>query len=156
MNLLAPFSVGWGKGGVEIRKAEAAEEYKPCKISAIAVKARTRSVWALLSSRSKLKVINQMLLKYCAPLRSGNIPWTSIRKPTKGELKKIRLYGTKWCVGSTFIPHFTLARCKNKKEASLLAKHIGKMKFNFIGSTVAICEINLDGQVTRIVKRFRV
>ncbi len=131
------------------------KKYRPITINSLRPVTVRKSVWYLLSGRQQLMLLNRDLVKRCSPLRSGCIEWSSSRKPNKQELKNIKLYGTKWCVGSSFRPHFTLAKCLNKQDASKVVKELGIINFSFMGSTIALCQINLDGQVTKILKRFR-
>jgi len=130
--------------------------FKPIMITSKRAAPFGRGIEYHLSGREKLKGINQKIVKTCAPLRTGMMPWTSTHEPTQSQLNKRKRYGTQLNIGSSFKPHFTLAKCKEKDDALKVIKRIGKLNFRFMTSTIGLCEVNYNHQVTKILKKFKV
>ena len=133
---------------------EIAGQYKPFKIKSKGVRVGNPLYFWLSNDKNFKKIHRDTVLK-SYHLRTGEMPWTSTKLPTKLESYFRKKYGTQHVLGLKS-PHFTLVRLKNKADSQMVARRLSSFKFEFIASEVAICEVNFWHQVTRILKRFRV
>ncbi len=115
------------------------------------------TVGVKLSNPQSFRQLHRAVVLKCYHLRTGVMPWTPVRPPTKLERYFHKRYGTQH-VFRLKTPHVTLVvRIENKADVQQVAKRLKKiMRFSFTTNEIAICEVNWNHQVTRILKRFRV
>ncbi len=130
-------------------------DYKPVKLFSKNVLVQGRGVWIFLSNHESLIDFNHKMVKYCSPLRDGVIPWMSKRLPNKLEKFNRQKYGTHYNIGKAFRPHFTMVKLRLASEARAVGKEMKTVKFSFLADTVAICQVNNYGQVTKVLKTFK-
>lgn len=145
------------------RLAEAVQEvvskYKPFKIRStrtLPYPGHDRVSNLLFQKTPAMKKLNQEIVLECNGFRSGPLFWW-YRKHKFGtrEKKYIQKYGSYWSVEKNFNPHFTLARTLSAEGNRLVIKRFRKFKMSFIADTIALCRINTNGQVTKILKTFK-
>ncbi len=129
--------------------------YHPTKIFYKNTLVDGKGIWFSLSSHKLLIKFNNLMIKVCAPLRDGLIPWIPKRAPTELEKFNRKTYGTHYCIGQGFKPHFTLVKLKSRLGAKVVYQRIKINKFSFKADTIAVCEINRYGQVTKVLKTFK-
>lgn len=134
---------------------DSAKIYTPKKIFFADIITHGNGVWVYLSNNESLKKLNKRLVKYCAPLRDGFIPWIPKRAPDKLQKNNRLKYGTHYCIGKGFAPHFTMVKLKNEADTKIVYKKMKIKDFNFMGDTVAVCQINKYCQVTKVLKTFK-
>lgn len=114
-------------------------------------------IWGtiLLTNNKALQKLNKHIVQECYKLRTGQMPWNSKEKPKGPALKKRLKYGTQHNIGKTFVPHFTVFAAPDETSAQKILKKLESFKFSFRGDTIAICRVNSNHQVTKILKTFR-
>lgn len=103
---------------------------------------------------SSILHLNKKILKVCAVLRTGIMPYIFKYKPTSAVKKALANFGT---VGTVinYRPHVTLL--VNMEGFGNKLKKIGNApKFIFRPLVIAVCQINRWYQVTKILKQFKV
>lgn len=130
-------------------------EFKPTKIRNLRFQKHEHSVGFELSNNPTLQKLNRDIVNNLYRLRTGEMPWSPSRPPTKLEKKRREKYGTQWNVEGYFHPHFTMARFKNPNDGQEVVKKMSSIKFDFLADTIAICEVNFYHQVTRVIKEFK-
>lgn len=129
--------------------------YSPQKIKTINVKASpSGTVVIFLTKPRQLEKLHRELVGKCKNFCTGQMPWTPKRQPNKIEVLYRRRYGTQHVL-KFFNPHFTLAKLKKLEDAKIVGQKLHKMRFNFMGGTVAICQVNYRHQVTNIIYTFK-
>ena len=131
------------------------KNYKPVKISSKNIFIDGNGIWISFANHKSLINFNRKMVKYCAPLRDGMIPWIPKRLPTKLQKYNREKYGTHYCIGKGFVPHFTMVKLKNDVVAEVVGQRMKNIKFSFLSSTIAVCQINKYGQVTKVLKTFK-
>lgn len=105
-------------------------------------------VYPIALTYFKNQVVDSLL-----PLRQGNTPWQPYTPLRRRYFKRCGVYHN---IGRFFRPHFTLGKYKSVHDAKIVAQRIELVKVSFISSILAVAEVNSHGQVTRIIKRFRI
>ena len=108
------------------------------------------------SRPTKLVQVKDEVIKTLAPLRQDVMPYISKKSPSPLRQRYRRQFGVHYNIGRYFRPHITLAKLKNKSDSRMIAKRLGAFKFNFVITNVAVAQVNNYGQVTRIIKKFRI
>lgn len=104
-----------------------------------------------------LRKLNSEVVNICSKYRNGDLfDWGKSRKLTPTERRYIKKYGTLWSVEKNFKPHFTLGRMRSQKLAQEAVLRFGQPNINFIADTVAICEIDHNGQVIKVIKEMKI
>lgn len=129
--------------------------FRPVKIFSKGVLVDGQGVWFSLSNHKSLINFNQQMVKYGAPLRDGLIPWIPKHLPNSRQKYNRQKYGTHYCIGPGFNPHFTMVKLKQAAEAAIVADRLKPIKFSFWGKTIAVCQITKYGQVTKVLKTFK-
>ncbi|MCL5666241.1 MAG: 2'-5' RNA ligase family protein [Patescibacteria group bacterium] len=108
------------------------------------------------SKASALKKLNTEIVQKCSKLRTGNLFWwKDLHKFSKQDRKYIYKYGTTWSVEKNFKPHFTLGRMASEKSTQTALDRIKDLEVDFVADTVALAAINNNGQVTKVLKTFK-
>lgn len=109
-----------------------------------------------ISKPAILSKLNGEVVENCRKFRSGEL-FLAYKNRVFSELDRsyIEKYGSYWSVGKNFDPHFTMVRYKVPSDGPKMIKKMGSFDFKFLADTVAICEINNNGQVIKILKEFK-
>ena len=128
--------------------------YTPFLIKSSKVSAYNRAIWFYLKKDDRLRVLHRQIFIQCSLLRDGQI--SEIKKTMPILFKKyIVKYGS-YYVEKNFLPHFSLVQFHNNNEAMLaMDKGIKSKKIKFVSDAIAICEIDKNGQVTKVLKQFK-
>jgi 2'-5' RNA ligase len=103
-----------------------------------------------------LTELNTKVVGLCNKHRDGDLfNWKKTGGLTLLDKKYIRKYGTRWSVEENFKPHLTLGRMRSQKSVLKAVFKFGQPKIDFIANTIAICTINHNGQVIKIIKTFK-
>jgi 2'-5' RNA ligase len=132
------------------------KKYRSCNIRPLAFENYSpNEVWCRLSNNKILKNLNKEIVESCYTLRTGAMPWSG-KKPPAGLDKKLRIkYGTQHNIGKRFVPHFTIAEFRDPEITDRLVTILKSINFSFLADTVAICEVNRQHQVVRVIKKFK-
>ena len=110
----------------------------------------------VLSKPRELQKLNKETVVRVKSLRTGVLyPWYRTRKYSRIQQDYIKKYGTIWSVEKGFIPHFTMGRFISRGDAAKVVEKMKKINFEFMADTIAICEINNNGQVYKILKTLK-
>ena len=131
------------------------KSYHPIKISSEGYALYEGVVAYRLSNSPAQRRLNQKIVSSCYRLRTGEMPWTSRLKPKAWENRNRLRYGTQHNIGKSFNPHFTMASFATPSVAKEFVKNTKPQKFSFLGDTIAICEVNVNHQVTKIFEIFK-
>ncbi|MFA4937185.1 MAG: hypothetical protein WC575_02785 [Patescibacteria group bacterium] len=101
-----------------------------------------------------LKKFRTAIFKNCANLRTGMMPPWSHRNLTRKEKENRKKYGVS---NSPYVykPHLTIGKF-DSKCVGLVSKFLQNIRLSFKADTIAICQVNKNWQVTRIIKQFKV
>jgi ssDNA-binding Zn-finger/Zn-ribbon topoisomerase 1 len=92
----------------------------------------------------------------CRKFRKGELfPWYKNYPFSKLDKSYIKKYGSYWSVGKNFDPHLTMVKYKVPADGPKMIKKMGRFGFKFLADTVAVCEINKNGQVIKVIKKFK-
>ena len=116
----------------------------------------SRSLWLEFTYPRVLIKYKNQVIQALAPLRQGTMPYTSDRPLTPLRKMYRECYGVYYNIGRFFHPHFTLAKYASKREAEEILRKLRIPTISFSVSILAVAQVNDYGQVTRILKRFRV
>lgn len=130
-------------------------KYRPLQISSTKFMAKGKNGGFELSNTTRLKKLNREMVAACYELRTGSMPWTSENNPTALQRRNRKKYGTQHNIGKAFRPHFTMFKLKDERHTNQIVAKMDKIKFSFIGDTIAICEVDFWHQVTRVLKTFK-
>ncbi|MFH1112038.1 MAG: hypothetical protein V1712_03130 [Patescibacteria group bacterium] len=101
-----------------------------------------------------LKKFRTNIIMSCATMCTGMMPPWGHRSLTNQE----KLMRAKYGVSNNpyiYRPHITIGRF-NPKCIGLVNKYLQKIKFSFKANNIAICQVNKNWQVTRMIKQFKV
>lgn len=132
-----------------------AEQYKSFQVKSKGFYFKPSGGFGLGFSKNKVwEKMQKEIVRSCKYLRSGPIPWTLSRDPSKEEQKSRELYGSSYLYPLTK-PHFTIGKLRNPDNAEFLRKNLRFLRLIFCATTVGICLVDKDYQVTKVLKEFK-
>lgn len=116
----------------------------------------TGYLWYSFDLSPQLRKAQEVVRDYCGPLRTGVLPIRPLRPLSDFEKELRRKYGTSYLFerpGST--PHFSMTQLKSGEHARLVISKMRQQKINFLADTLAVGAVDMNGQVTKILKTFK-
>lgn len=111
-------------------------------------------LWYRFALSPRLLALQAEVRNHCLILRTGVLPVRSSKKLDPLARRLRRKYGTQYLFERS-APHFTMAQMRSSSDARKVIARMPKGMINFKAEKLAIAEINLNGQVTKILKTFK-
>lgn len=109
-----------------------------------------------ISKPAVLSKLNREIIGKCRTLRNGELFFWYKNYPfSKPDRTYVKKYGSYWDTGKNFDPHLTMVRYKVYSDGPKIAERMKKFSFKFLADTVALCEINKNGQVIKVLKEIK-
>lgn len=143
---------------VEAEIKNIAENFKAFKVKSVMFGPYEAepTIYFHLSKPKILQALNKVVVARCQKFRAGLL-FARYKNKSKYSAKDnayIKKYGTPWSVEKNFKPHLTMLKLKNIRDVKKVTQAIKNKRFEFTANTLAICKINVKGQVYKIIKKF--
>ena len=147
-------------GYIKIQKKllEISQEAKPFHMRAVGFESPEGSgyFWIRYHNSKSFKALHKKVLSELHPLRRGRIISRSLIKPSASQSRYWKKYGSPYIL-KLLTPHITIGRLKDPDLIlqRKIAGRFGQLSSDFKNSELALCEVNHDCQVNKILKTFK-